>query len=86
MPDQVPPLVEMDCYDAIEIVAQRPDDPSQMLAENARKVADLWNDPPWCLAQRDEVEERFPELAAALWDLLGGGPVSGESYDAHDAR
>jgi hypothetical protein len=66
----------MDCYDAIDIVSQRPDSPSRLLAENARRAADLWNDPPHSLAQRIQVEEHFPELAGALWSLLGGGPCS----------
>lgn len=75
MPDQMPPLVEMDCYDAIEIVATRPDGPSQLLADTARTIADLWNDPqPYGSMQRDEVYRAFPELADALDELLGGGP------------
>jgi hypothetical protein len=71
---ELPPLVEMDCYDAIEIVAARPDAPSRLLAVNARRVADLWNDPPHTSGQTEEVARAFPELAAALDELLGGGP------------
>ena len=71
-----PPLVVMDCYDAIEIVALRPDAPSQMLAETARKVADLWNDPPSSVWESMQVREVFPALADALDELLGGGPTS----------
>jgi hypothetical protein len=72
----LPPPVEMDCYDAIELVAQRSDAPSRLLAETARAVADLWNDPPLSCYQREQVEQVFPELAEALHELLGGGPVS----------
>lgn len=72
----MPPLREMDCYDAIEIVVARPDAPSRLLAETARRVADLWNDPPFTSYQREQVEEVFPELAEALHELLGGGPLS----------
>jgi hypothetical protein len=75
--DALPPLVEMDCYDAIEIVAARPDAPSRLLGENARRVADLWNDPePYGSCHRDWVREANPELADALDELLGGGPSS----------
>ena len=74
--DQLPPLVEMDCYDAIEIVAQRSDAPSRLLAENARRVADLWNDPPNSVWESEQVREAFPALADALDELLGGGPIS----------
>ena len=71
-----PTTVEMDCYDAIEIVAQRPDHPSRLLAETARKVADLWNDPPSSVWESEQVREVFPALADALDELLGGGPTS----------
>ena len=68
--------VPIDCYDAIELLSQRTDDPAAvLLANTARVVADLWNDPPWSGVQRDEVEQVFPELAAALYGLLGGGPL-----------
>lgn len=80
--DRTTPPVEMDCYDAIEIVSQRTDAPSRLLAENARKVADLWNDPPWSCIQREQVEEVFPELADALHELLGGGPTQSVPVDA----
>lgn len=71
---ELPPLVTMDCYDAIEIVAHRPDAASRMLADTARRVADRWNDPPLTCWQAEQVREVFPELAAALDELLGGGP------------
>lgn len=71
----LPPLVTMDCYDAIEIVGRRPDAAAQMLSETARRCADLWNDPPAGDATRDQVREAFPELHDALYELLGGGPV-----------
>ncbi|GJF06582.1 hypothetical protein [Pseudonocardia sp. D17] len=73
-PGNLPPLVAMDCYDAIEIVAARADAPSRLLAENARRVADLWNDPPGSMLPREEAARAFPELADALYELLGGGP------------
>lgn len=65
----------IDCYDAIEIVATRDDAPSRLLADTARTVADLWNDPPFAWQTR-EVRDMFPELADALDELLGGGPRS----------
>ena len=59
----------MDAYDAIEVLLVRVDDePARVLA-----VADLWNDPPVGVWQRATA---FPELAAALDELLGGGPNS----------
>ena len=59
----------MDAYDAIEVLLARVDDePARVLA-----VADLWNDPPVGVWQRATA---FPELAAALDELLGGGPNS----------
>jgi hypothetical protein len=64
----------LDCYDAIDIVEARDDVPSKLLGRTARKVADLWNDPPWASYQSDQVREAFPELADALDELLGGGP------------
>jgi len=64
----------MDAYDAIEVLLARKDDePARVLAEAARAVADLWNDPPVGVWQRATA---FPELAAALDELLGGGPDS----------
>ena len=71
----LPPLVVMDCYDAIECVRTRPDAPSRVLAETAQTVADLWNDPPGGGPQRDLVRGAYPELGTALDDLLGGGPT-----------
>ena len=59
----------MDAYDAIEVLLVREnDEPARVLA-----VADLWNDPPVGVWQRATA---FPELAAALDELLGGGPDS----------
>jgi len=59
----------MDAYDAIEVLLVREnDEPARVLA-----VADLWNDPPVGVWQRATA---FPELAAALDELLGGGPNS----------
>jgi len=66
----------MDCYDAIDLVEARSDVPSKLLGRTARKVADLWNDPPMTSLQTIQVREVFPELADALDELLGGGPVS----------
>ena len=64
----------MDAYDAIEVLLARKDDePARVLAEAARAVADLWNDPPVGVWQRATA---FPELAAALDELLGDGPDS----------
>jgi hypothetical protein len=68
--------IRMDCYDAIDLVAQRQDAPSRLLARNARTVADLWNDPPLTSWQSDQVREVFPALADALDELLGGGPLA----------
>jgi len=42
-------------------------------------VADLWNDPPAGVWQRATA---FPELAAALDELLGGGPNSQSHLEA----
>lgn len=66
----------MDCYDTIELVSARSADlPGELLADTARRVADLWNDPPRGCWQSMQVREAFPELADALDELLGGGPV-----------
>ena len=65
----------LDCYDAIDLVAEREDAPSQLLGATARKVADLWNDPPRTAIQREWMRAVFPELTDALDELLGGGPV-----------
>ncbi|MCW2901065.1 MAG: hypothetical protein JWO67_3330 [Streptosporangiaceae bacterium] len=70
----LPPLVDMDSYAAIQIIERRADAPSRLLAETARRVADLWNDPPFTFWQAGEVRRVFPELADALDELLGGGP------------
>lgn len=64
-----------DCYDAIEYVSALNSDACRLLSGNARKVADLWNDPPRSARQRDIVREVFEELADALDELLGGGPL-----------
>jgi hypothetical protein len=64
--------VPLDAYDAIELLAE----PAQILATAARTVADLWNDPPLGLIESHEVREQFPALAAALDELLGGGPMT----------
>jgi DTW domain-containing protein YfiP len=70
----------MDAYDAIEVLLVRVDDePARVLAEAARAVADLWNDPPVGVWQRATA---FPELAAALDELLGGGPNSQSPLEA----
>ena len=70
----------MDAYDAIEVLLVRVDDePARVLAEAARAVADLWNDPPVGIWQRATA---FPELAAALDELLGGGPNSQSHLEA----
>jgi hypothetical protein len=66
--------VPIDAYDAIELVSQRDDHPSQLLAERTREVADLWNDAG--LWHKEGVEEVFPELANALYGLLDGGPCN----------
>jgi hypothetical protein len=76
MTDDLQPLVEMDCYDAIEITARSAYSVHRRVAETARRCADLWNDPPHSAMQRDIVADVFPELADALDELLGGGPVS----------
>ncbi len=73
-PVRIPP-VAMDCYDAIDIVAAPPDAPSRLLAATARRAADLWNDPDGGGPQRDNVRAAFPELGAAMDELLGGGPA-----------
>ena len=65
--------VPIDTYDAIELLSEVNDHPSRLLSAAARKVADLWNDPP-LVWQRDLVEQHFPELGDALYELLGGGP------------
>lgn len=75
MTADMPPLAVMDGYDAIEIVATRPDAPSRLLADTARRCADLWNDPPVPGWQTELVRDVFPELAAGLDELLGGGPL-----------
>lgn len=66
--------VPIDAYDAIQLLAARPDHPSRLLAEKARAVADWWNDPPFGPFQRDQIEKVAPELVELLADLLGGGP------------
>jgi hypothetical protein len=66
--------VALDAYDAIEL-CDAGDEPAQILAAAARAVADLWNDPPMSSWQRTQVAEVFPELATALDELLGGGPL-----------
>jgi hypothetical protein len=68
--------VPIDAYDAIELLSQRADHPSRLLAERARRVADLWNDPPLSSMQTEQVHEVYPELADALDELLDGGPIS----------
>jgi hypothetical protein len=69
--------VPLDAYDALDLLAERTDDePAQILTATARVVADLWNDPPWSCVQRDQVRRHFPELADALDELLGGGPMT----------
>lgn len=73
--NELPPLVTMDCYDAIERVRDRPDAPSRLLAQTAQAVADLWNDPPGGDPQRDNVRAHYSALGVALDDLLGGGPT-----------
>lgn len=66
----------LDCYDAINLVEARGDTASKLLGRTARRVADLWNDPPMGIRQNQDVEEIFPELAEALYELLGGGPLT----------
>nr|WP_145982987.1 hypothetical protein [Pseudonocardia sp. AL041005-10] len=66
--------VPIDAYDAIQILATRPDHPSRLLAEKARAVADWWNDPPGGLWQREQLDEVAADLGELLGDLLGGGP------------
>ena len=75
--------VPIDAYDAIQLLATRPDHPSRLLAEKARAVADWVNDPPGGLLQRGQVDEIAPELVEKLFDLLGGGP--GDVSDARPA-
>lgn len=72
--------VPIDPYDAIDLLSVRDDEPSQLLAWAARRVADWWNDPPY-LHERMDVERVAPELAALLYDLLGGGPGGTTEYD-----
>lgn len=69
--------VPIDAYDAIQLLLQTgdgPGSPAHILATAAKRVADLWNDPPYTSWQCDQVREVFPELADALYELLGGGP------------
>lgn len=68
--------VPLDTYDAIDLCSAQQEEPAQILATAARVVADLWNDPPEGEIARHDVEAAFPELAAALWVLLAGGPSS----------
>lgn len=68
--------VPIDCYDAIELLADGPDHASRLLSAAARRAADLWNDPPNGPHEVQEVRRCFPDLADALDDLLAGGPVT----------
>lgn len=71
--------VPLDAYDALELLSQRDDDePAQILSAAARTVADLWNDPGggMGMVMQEEIRQGWPELADALYELLGGGPTT----------
>lgn len=71
--------VPLDAYDALELLSQRTDDErAQILSAAARTVADLWNDPGggMPMVMQEEIRQGWPELADALCELLGGGPLT----------